>query len=317
MKIIKSLVIILLLLSTNKLIGQKVFTYIVNDFSEINPAALSNTETYQLNIKGFNSPDYNYSFNGGYLKLIVPVKKINSCFGFHTQFYTKKDFSDVKYGLSYSYKHNFTESSFLSFGVKGSLFTMKDKYYKYIINGIRYGETDFESNKFNMDAGIWFQNNNLGIGLSYNHINSPEHLAGLASEYQYTEELDLQYPNPYLYESEFNIMVNHNVGITEFFTMTNSLVMYDVINLNELMMLNINNIFELNNTFIFGSAWEVLQNNETQITFNSIIGFNLNNRYRIYLSYRIRENKSNDYAFNNISLKKVQPNLECSFIINL
>lgn len=311
MKKFRYIIFVVLFLCTGNLSGQKVFSYIINDFAEINPAGISMIDSYQINIKGFNSPMHDQFFSGGYLKLIAPIEKINSRVGFHTQFYNQNDFSDFKYGLSYSYTCNLSEQSFLAFGLKASIYHNKDKYYKYVINGMNYIETNFNSNKLNIDAGLWFQNNNLGIGLSYNHINSPEHKAGVEQNSWYPE-----IPNPYLYEPELNLMVNHKIKFIDNLSMVNSMVMYDLTNTNNFTEIVVNNILNLNNTFLFGSAWEILSNSEYRIRFFNVLGFNLQDRYKIFLSHSLYEYESNEYIFINTS-KKFRPNFECSFLINI
>jgi hypothetical protein len=319
MKVLKYLVILFILLNSNILQAQRVFSYIINDFSEVNPAGLSTINNYQLNVKGFNSPEMDQFFNGGYVKLIAPINKINSKIGFHTQFFSRGDFSDIKVGLSYAYNYNISESSFLSLGLKASIFSVRDSYYMYKINGVSYEKRDFNSNKFNLDLGLWYQINNFGLGLSYNHINSPEHIAGYEPVFFYYTSLiqDVIFPpNPYSYEPEFNIMFNHEMNIVKNFSMNNSLIMYDLINMNELTDVNINNIFEINNTFMFGSAWEILKNEGSRIRFYNILGFNLENKYKIYLSLFSREFVSDKNRFIDTS-KKVKHDFECSFVINI
>lgn len=312
-KIFKYIILLIIFFAPISIKAQGVLSYIYNDFAEVNPAGISTVNSYQLNIKGFNQLQIDqYTYNGGYLKFIAPIEKFNSGLGFHLQYFesgNSDELKDTKFGLSYSYKHYLSETSYLSVGIKGSLYTLKYKYYKYIINYQAYGETDFYSYKFNLDAGLWIQNNKLGIGLSFNNINSPEHITGQVYDYRK--------PNPFLYEKELNIMVNHNLSLTDIFSMNNSMIMYDAINMNELTEICVNNIFNVNKTFIFGTAWELLMNEHYRVRLFNIIGINLKDKYRLYLSYFMNEYESiNYFEYLNIWDRKRQ-DFECSFVINL
>jgi len=308
MKTIKYIVLIILLLNSNLAKCQKVFSAIINDYTEYNPAGLSTIDKYQINLKTNNFIFDNYSFNGGYLNAAIPFKKINSHIGVNAQFKIYDDLKDFKYGLSYSYSYKPSEKSYLAIGARASIYSFQDNYYMYIINNEYYIEKTFKSNKLNIDAGIWFQNNNLGIGVSYNHINSPEHKPKV--------KIDPKYPNPYLYQPEFNAIVNHKMNISENLIMENSLYLFDVTNMSELTEINFNNIFILNKTFLFGSAWEYLKNDYSRLRFFNVLGFNLNDKYKIFLAHSLKEFFSKEDYFVNTS-KRVRSDLECSFIINI
>jgi len=302
----------LLLVSTFSM-GQKLLSHVINDFTEINPAAISTVKTFQINLKGFNYPELDRFYNGGYLKFIAPVSKINSTIGFHAQFFgidDFMDFSDFKYGLSYSYSYNISEKAYLAIGAKASVYSYRAKFYEFSINYINYNEIDYKSDQLNIDAGIWYQSKNLGIGLSYNHINTPEHKIGIEnSPYSFN-------PNPYLYEPEFNLMLDHILNFTEIFSMNNSMLMYDVTGINDLLELNINNILFINNTFFFGTSWRILSNDAAFISNYQVFGFNLKNVYGLYFSLKTYDNGDDKKYFIDTS-NKFHSYFECSLVINL
>jgi hypothetical protein len=307
MKYIKISIICLLISYSDLAIGQKVFQFLINDFSDYNPAHLSTSDNFQLNLKAYNSflPE-NY-FSGAYMKGSAPIKKTNSTLGFDFQYFEAGDLKDIKAGLAYSYQLKLTEQSTLAIGLKASLYSIQDKYYTLYINGTPYLEKEFKSNKLNLDAGLWLQKGLSGIGISFNHINSPVHHAGI--QYESKEN------NPYAYYTEINLMADNKLLLTDRLNLNNSLFIYDIGKIDLKREMAMNNIFEVNKTFIFGTVWSFLNQEETIISLHSIVGFNLNNRYKILIAYKQNEIVLNKQRINQYE-KRIRSDFEGTFLIN-
>ncbi|MBI9053517.1 MAG: type IX secretion system membrane protein PorP/SprF [Bacteroidales bacterium] len=303
MKILKYLILILFLTTSSLSKSQELYSYLLNDFAENNPAGLSTINNYQLTLKA-----YGYNFEDGFIRAIVPIRKIQSRIGLSAEYYGYYDneLNDVKYNLSYSYSYLFSEKSYLAIGVKASLYRLRKAYSILISNYLIEG--DFKSDKFNFDVGIWFQNNNLGIGLSYNHINSPEHIG----RYYYHSYKAV---NIYKYEPEFNLMINHELKISDRLKMKNNLFLYDIMYLHERQEISINNIFSLNNTFSFGVTWDYFNYLKKELNLGFVMGFNLKDRYNIMFIDRFYEFESNK-SFRNPT-KRIHPGFECLFTVNI
>ena len=184
MKIIFQLFLILFFLHPLIVQSQEKNTYVINDLPAYNPAGISTIDTYRLHVKTYNNSFFNDYFSGS-INIITPIKKINSHISIYAEFYNYDNyynydnFSDNKIDISYSYSFHFSETSKLAIAARFSKYTVKEKircaFFDNYDDEYQSSTKDVKSDIFNLDLGIWFQNNNLGIGIMYDHVNNPKH----------------------------------------------------------------------------------------------------------------------------------------------
>lgn len=319
MRIIRIILVFTVLLFFQRSFSQKTYSVLINDPANLNPAGISTVNSFQVHFKTFDLEFDKYYRFEGYLNTVLPINAINSHIGADMQFYQENDFVDSKIGLSYSYKKSFSKDSYLALGTKISVFSVRESLEHEIYNSAGYAVIEIEEEKLksdilNIDIGFWFQGYNLGVGLIYNHLNNP--LLEISSDYNNENKLIYYYD----YDPEINAMIDYRFYFLGHFEMYNSVFAYDLKNIvdptDKVIELNMNNIFELNKTFMFGTAWEYLKIYNEEIRLFSMLGFNLNDKYKVMVVFPMKYFRLED-GINYKSSKRYRSEFECSIYVNL
>jgi len=260
-----------------------------NDFSELNSAYVGFLESKQVLFYTSGYDNFNSDLNSsiGRMAINIPVSKIHSGFGIHTSYSKYYIFSDLDFGVIYSFKYKITDNIKVSLGTNFSIFRRGAK--GTVINydsGYGFYDIDESVYLYNLDMGFWINMYGFQIGLSNKHINEPSGK---------TRFLDTD-----TIKSRMNLILNYDFHIAQKHTFGNSLLILNLKDFFDRQYIIINNQFKINNKFIIGLSTEIYKSKDISTYISPNIGFNLSNKFNFIMSvnlikinpmYYLRENK--------------------------
>jgi hypothetical protein len=249
-----------------------------NDFSELNPAYVSFLDSKQAT---FNT-DFEVDFSTGRAALNIPVSKIYSGFGIHAT-YSKVDiYSDLNFGIIYSFKYNITDKIKVSVGTNLSVFRHKIKGIMQVLHDdsrfYSYEQVDESVHLYNLDLGFWISFYGFQLGLSNKHINEP------SGEMYLLDDTRMYRKNP-----SMNLVLNYDFLIAQKHTLSNSLLIYDLKDFSERKAFILSNQFKINNKFIIGLSTAIHKSKDISayISISPKIGFNLSDKFDFVMSINL------------------------------
>lgn len=280
----KYLLALLFLQALNNAFSQNLFYY---DYSYYNPAYVG---MYDKNNITFSTHEFHYedlNVSAGRLALSLPLKKIYSAVGVHSN-YDKMGFdSNFDLGLMYSLKYNFGNDFSISFGANVSL-------NKFRINGEFWIPEDGYGNfyekyvdetiiLFNIDLGVWLRYKNIQVGFANQHVNQP------SKKYHFIDTIAIHKLNKVT-----NFIFSYHVKIGQNNCLNNSILIYDLKRFEDDKDMIINNLYEIRSKYIVGLTTNLFKGNKVRVFLSPNIGFKLNDKFRFVAAIELLKINANN-----------------------